>query len=377
MGVSSSTSASETRPLRVWPIVVVLLLAVGLLDVSLRREQWALSPMQDRLAQAERKCRGVDRAVLLFGACLPAQVLRADSIGAAIDPGVRVVDLSAPGSFTLDWTLLLRNHVSPGWNVEAVVVAYEPRDLMNVAYLHESAMFQLAGWSDLPLLVSSGCEDPDCAADVALRLASPAHRQRGQTAFAVWNTLRTGRFEYPSIQPDGVSRRGLQASPFAESSELWARPRPSRATVPGSDRQLSAFEQRAVGREESAGQLGWRRGREWEGTPAAAARCLGQMVAAARARDIRVLFAELPRNPAAVPLGLVPAEQAALDEALAAITAAGGERLGPIGGDDLTSADFKDDVHASDQGRRRISAALGRAVATQLATSPPGVSGSP
>jgi len=338
-------------------VLVALLLAVVVAEGPLQRWERSLSPAFDRLDSGGSWGQPGAKTVTILGACLPSQMLRHEQIAEAIGDGVRVVDLSAPASFTLDWRLLVAHELPDDGSLMAVLVAYNPRDLLIAGDLRESAMLQLARPRDLPMLVAAGCGNVDCAADLSLRVASSAYRQRDFAALTAWTWLAQGRVG-PVLGQDGMGGRGrgdLEVSPFFDSYAARQRFR----------------EQRRDGVNDFAAQQGWRGDRTWDGTPEAAARALAEMVAEARARGARVLFVPLPRNPDSPVIGITAEERAALDRAYAGIADAGGELLGAIGDGALTATDFKDDVHASGAGRGKISRLIGQAVAAQLANPAP------
>jgi hypothetical protein len=379
MVANSSTSSSERgrRPLRTWPLVVALVLVAAVLEAPLQRRERALAPLFDRLDSAAVHSMDGERTVLIMGACVPSQMLRVEVVGDAIGPDARVFDLAAPSAFTMDWSLLVANELPEDSSVEAIVVAYHPRDLLLVAYMRESAMFQLAHWKDLPLLASSGCADLDCAADVGLKFVSTAYRQRDRAGLAVWSWLRGDRSGSGTLlrRAEGVGRELPMATPFTDPGAERERLRSGRADRL-SPREVAAREGAPVREpDDFASQQGWQNAVGWHGTAEAAAACLDRMVAEARARGIRVLFVPLPRNPEAVALAIKPDERDDLAATYAAIETAGGELMGAVGTGVLSPDDFKDDVHASPAGRSRISSLMGQAIAAQLDVPAPPVAG--
>lgn len=126
--------------------------------------------------------------VVVFGTCLAARALEPRALRGGLGADWDVHVLGTEGTGAVDWALTTRN-LLPLDAVDAIVVAWTAGDLQNQVSPWESRMVDLATWRDVPDLGRHACEDLDCAVEVGLRKASYVYRWRGFLAARLWSAL--------------------------------------------------------------------------------------------------------------------------------------------------------------------------------------------
>ncbi len=302
---TSSTRSSRSmphpagrRPLDARWLAAILLAVLAVSEATAAWVEERTSTLADRLRNSALDAERGGRRVVVLGGCLPGQFLVRELFEHAMGQGVRMENLSAPGSFTLSWYLLVDRYVRTSKDAGVVLVPYSEGDLARIGLLWDSDVMWLSRWSTLPFIVHAGCESWDCAIDIVLRKAFAFYRLREQAANRAWRAF------------------GKRDATMEEDS-----------SGPGRGSGV-------------AGQLGWRRPENWDEHQREAVTLVQSMILLARSRGAQVLFVPIPRNPDAPPVSLSVEEQVTVREVKRMIPRAGGRLVGPLRIEGLSPADL-------------------------------------
>lgn len=311
------------------------MLALTLLgaELGVRALYRAPAPMLDKARAYGAQPHGSEAELLVFGTCLPEQIIQTQSLGEQL--GLRVSNLATPAGTARLFYLVLKHHVPEHAQVQGIVVPFGKRDLSKEMAPHESQVMALAPWSELPNLMRWACEgDSSCASELLLRKASYAYRNRGYIANKAWMTVGV-REPIPGymLSPGAIAPPTDGPAPEVpvQTSSAEAEPELSLAGLP----------------EDLDPEFKY----------------LVLFLQLAKSRGIPVTLVPLPARsdfedgPAPDPT------QVDYEQRLRASVALGGGTLlqvDQIPG--LSAADFTDDVHLSQAGRAKVTAALGQAM---------------
>lgn len=198
------------RPLRALVTGLLALGTLAALELGVRAFYEPPAPMRDK-AQAYEALPHQGPELLIFGTCLPEQIIQTQALGEQL--GAPVYNLATPAGTSRLFYLTLLHHVPVDAQVQAIVVPYGEGDLIKLMTPYESQVMQLAQWSDMPDLIEWGCEDSACAAEMTVRKASAAYQYRGYLANRFWQgiglkepipgyVLSPGAVEPPRDLPD-------------------------------------------------------------------------------------------------------------------------------------------------------------------------------
>lgn len=185
------TLQAAARPLSASTTLLVAALSLLGLELGVRATYDAPTPLLDKAAEYAALPKDGHRDILVLGTCLPEQILDEDRVAAALPADLRVAELASAATGPLDWALALAHHIPDDAPLAAIILAYGKADLTIEPDPWESELMDLATVGDLPLLLSIGCQDADCYAEMSLRKASRAYRYRGWLANRMWTGLHT------------------------------------------------------------------------------------------------------------------------------------------------------------------------------------------
>ena len=307
---------------------MVVLTLVGA-ELGVRALYKAPSPMLDKTAAYQAQPHGEAAELLIFGTCLPEQIIQTQALGDQL--GLSVSNLATPAGTARLFYLVLKHHIPYDAQIQAIVLPFGTRDLSKDKAPHESQVMALAPWSELPNLVRWGCpNDSSCASELLMRKASYAYRNRGYIANKVWTSAGV-REPIP----------GYVLSPGAIAPPQTGGVAPPPAAPVHS--AVSELEQ--------------------EGVPDREFQYLYRFLTLAQARDIPVMLVPLPsRSDFETKRAPDPTQADYQDRLQATIQAGGGTLLTVQDIPGLSAQDFTDDVHLSPQGRDKVTAALGNAM---------------
>jgi hypothetical protein len=307
-------------------VVVLTLLSA---ELGVRALYKAPAPMLDKTAAYLAQPHGTTPELLVFGTCLPEQIIQTQALGQQL--GLSVSNLATPAGTARLFYLVLKHHIPQDAQIQAIVLPFGTRDLSKEMAPHESQVMALAPWSELPNLMRWACpDDSSCASELVMRKTSYAYRNRGYIANKVWTSAGV-REPIPGY----VLSPGAIAPP-----QDGAAPPPPVAHIPSSTPDL-----------------------ELDGVPDLEFQYLYRFLLLAQARDIPVILVPLPSRSDFEAKRAPDPSQADYQERLQATIQAGGGTLLKVQDiPGLSAQDFTDDVHLSPQGRDKVTAALGSAM---------------
>jgi hypothetical protein len=295
--------------------------------------------------------------VLIFGTCLPEQIISPDLLQQQLGPNVEVKNLATAAGTSRLMYLTLKNYIPDNAPVRGIVVPYGATDLTKRMDPYESQAMEIAKLRDVSELVAIECEDPDCRTQMWLRKLSKAYRYRGYLANWFWQSIGSK----PPIPGYVLSPGAVKEQPGDMAPQLHGRSRPDRVAHAPFDSEKSAPD----------GGPPPERGPGYQGPERMTKvktdfRYLERFLVLAQARNIPVFLLPLPQRSAYE--GAETTHNDAYAERLrTVIQGHGGIQLaaGSIPG--LQATDFTDDVHLEKRGRALVTQALGRAVNAELA----------
>lgn len=307
-------------------MVVLTLLSA---ELGVRALYRAPAPMLDKTAAYLAQPHGATPELLVFGTCLPEQIIQTQALGEQL--GLSVSNLATPAGTARLFYLVLKHHIPQEAQIQAIVLPFGTRDLSKEMAPHESQVMALAPWSELPNLMRWACpDDSSCASELLMRKASYAYRNRGYIANKVWMSAGV-RAPIPGY----VLSPGAIAPP-----QDGGAPPPPVAHIPSSTPEL-----------------------ELNGVPDLEFQYLYRFLLLAQARDIPVMLVPLPSRSDFETKRAPDPSQAGYQERLQATIQAGGGTLLKVQDiPGLSAQDFTDDVHLSPQGRDKVTSALGNAM---------------
>jgi hypothetical protein len=312
---------------------VVLLTLVGA-ELGVRAFYSAPAPMLDKTRAYAARPHGQAPELLVFGTCLPEQIIQTQALGEQL--GLEVSNLATPAGTARLFYLVLKHHIPQDAEIQAIVLPFGTRDLSKEMAPHESQVMALAPWSEMPNLMRwASPDDSSCASELLLRKSSYAYRNRGYIANKVWMSIGV-REPIPGyvLSPGAIAPPQDGAAPPP--------PKAKPAAEPSLDGELLA---------------------EPAGGPDPEFQYLHRFLLLAKARNIPVMLVPLPTR-ADFETGRAPDPTQAEYQARlqATISAGGGTLLQVTDIPGLGAQDFTDDVHLSQEGRAKVTAALGRAM---------------
>ena len=307
---------------------MVLLTLVGA-ELGVRAFYSAPAPMLDKTRAYAARGHGQSPELLVFGTCLPEQIIQTQALGEQL--GLEVSNLATPAGTARLFYLVLKHHIPEDAQIQAIVLPFGTRDLSKEMAPHESQVMALAPWSEMPNLMRWACpQDSSCASELFLRKASYAYRNRGYIANKVWMSVGV-REPIPGYV--------LSPGAIAPPQDGPAPPPPQRAS-PSLDVELLL-----------------------EGEPDPEFQYLHRFLLLAKARNIPVMLVPLPKRSDFEPEHQADPTQADYQARLQSTITAGGATLLQVQDiPGLSAQDFTDDVHLSPEGRAKVTAALGRAM---------------
>ncbi|MFT5584350.1 MAG: hypothetical protein ACI9VR_001935 [Cognaticolwellia sp.] len=299
-------------------------------ELGVRALYKAPAPMLDKTAAYKAQPHGQAPELLIFGTCLPEQIIQTQALGEQL--GLSVSNLATPAGTARLFYLVLKHHIPQSAQIQAIVLPFGTRDLSKEMAPHESQVMALAPWSELPNLMRWACpNNSSCASELLMRKASYAYRNRGYIANKVWTSMGV-REPIPGYV--------LSPGAIAPPQDGAAPPPPPLPPPPIGDIEP-----------------------DLDGVPDLEFQYLYRFLLLAKARDIPVMLVPLPSRSDFETKRVPDSTQADYQDRLQATIQAGGGtllRVQDIPG--LSAQDFTDDVHLSPLGRDKVTAALGSAM---------------
>lgn len=334
------------RPLGAAATLAVSLLALVGLEIGVSTLYDPPAPMLDKAADYNAVPHGTTEEVLIFGTCLPEQIIQTQALGEQLD--ATVYNLATPAGTSRLFYLTLLHHIPEDARIKAIVVPYGRGDLTKLMAPYESQVMELAEWSDMPDLIAWSCQDSGCAVEMMLRKGSRGYRYRGYLANRFWQGLGTkepipgyvlspGAVEPPKMDeggspPPNASQNTGDGAPQGKGgggSEF-------KPTGPGADQQYVHLE---------------------------------QFLALAAHRGIPVVFIPLPERSQLDERssGRAPDQDQGLYDV---IEQGGGVQVDVYALPGLSTQHFEDEVHLRPEGRILVTQAIGQALSERWSGGP-------
>jgi len=354
--MTKSPNPSPIQPLSIRTLCALIVLTLGFLEFGVRRTYDPPTPMLDKAQVFQAKKHTTDQ-LLIFGTCLPEQIISPDLLQQQIGTEVQVQNLATAAGTSRLMYLTLKNYIPQSAPVRGIVVPYGATDLTKRMDPYESQAMEIANFGDVSELVEIECEDPDCRTQMWLRKGSKAYRYRGYLANWFWQKIGSK----PPIPGYVLSPGAVKEQPGDMAPKLLNRSRPDRIALKPFDAQKVAPDGGPPPQ-----QVPGYQGPERMTKVKTDFRYLERFLALAKARDIPVFFLPLPQRSAYQ--GSQSTHNDAYAERLSkVIQTHGGIQLASEAIPGLQASDFTDDVHLEKRGRALVTQALGRAVNAELA----------
>jgi len=350
--------SNPIRPLPIRSLCALVLLTLGLLEFGVRRTYDAPTPMLDK-AQAFRAQNHSRDQLLIFGTCLPEQIISPELLQEQIGANVEVQNLATAAGTSRLMYLTLKNYIPEDAPVRGIVVPYGATDLTKRMDPYESQAMEIAGLDDLSALVEIECEDPDCRTQMWLRKLSKAYRYRGYLANWFWQTIGSK----PPIPGYVMSPGAVKETPGDMAPRLLSRSRPDRPPIGPPKGAMMPLQAPDGGppRPQDESYMGPERMTKVKSD----FRYLEHFLKLAEAREIPVFLVPLPKR-SAYQGGESSHNDAYQERLRLVIQEHGGIQLEANSIPGLTASDFTDDVHLEKRGRALVTMALGKAINEEL-----------
>ncbi|MCP4808275.1 MAG: hypothetical protein GY913_27820 [Proteobacteria bacterium] len=309
----------------------VLATAIAL-EVGVMTLYDAPTPMLDK-AVAYNAVAHTEPELVIFGTCLPEQIIQVDLLEEEL--GMTSYNLATPAGTSRLMYLVLKNHIPPDANVQAIVVPFGKRDLTKLMAPYESQVMEVASWDDLQQLAEWACEgDRECETEMVVRKASRGYRYRGYLANKFWTSIGSK----PPI-PGYILSPGAVLPPGAGTDA----PPPDQPGQPGEGDHGPPDADRQRG--DSDTDL----------------RYLAAFLDLAKDRDIPVYLTPLPEQ------SQLETGRSNLDPALEAAIAEHGATVLEVGNiEGLHKGHFEDDVHLGPEGRKVVTRGIAAALKSSM-----------
>lgn len=184
------------RPIPAWMLLIAVALALTAADQTIRRTWRPQGDIRYRALAYQRQASAPGPGeVVVFGSCLPEQMMDMARLQASITGDLELFNLGIASGTGLMWTVLLKDYIPQGANVEAILIPFGHTDLSRRDVPWESHLMELASWRDLPAIAEADCDTLDCYFEIGLRKASWLYRHRTFVAGSLWTALGAGRLE--------------------------------------------------------------------------------------------------------------------------------------------------------------------------------------
>lgn len=322
-------------------------------DVLVKRVYHQPPQLMSLVQQYEGRTEGPH--VVVFGTCL-GDAMQPEAVQKTWPAG-RIYNLSFRGSTALEWYLILHHYIQNSPQLRAVVVVMGGNDLHLKSSPWESQILDLATWGDLPDLIRDGCNTPGCAVELVARKASFTYRARAFLALQFWKLWRAELPGVPSMPINGqdavLNANHLSLAIVEGNNQGAAVPGGKKPPIP---QGAAPNQPPPMGPNEGTGGPDWHGGSSWVEQDAWF--WTQKLMAEAKARNLRMVFVPLPKNPTVRPPDWSEAQR---------LIAAGGAEFwdpGTVAG--LGASDYTDDVHFTQAGLWKMGLALGQLLSTRL-----------
>ena len=344
------------QPLSIRSLCALVLLTLAGVEVGARQAYTPPTPMLDK-AEAFSEQQHTRDQLLIFGTCLPEQIIDPLLLQQQIGANVEVQNLATAAGTSRLMYLTLKNYITQEAPVRGIVVPYGTTDLTKRMHPYESQAMDIARLEDIPKLISIECDDADCRTEMWMRKVSKGYRYRGYLANWFWQAIGSK----PPV-PGSVTSPGSKmdaASEFKAPMQEGKR-RPNRPANFNPD----------DGPPSAANSGDSYLGPERMTTVKSDFRYLEAFLSLAQEREIPVFLVPLPLR-----LDYLPDSQAgqgdvhndAYRERLSTVFERhGGIQLPAEAIPGLTVSHFTDDVHLERPGRQLVTKALGQAINEEL-----------
>jgi hypothetical protein len=354
--MSDSQHQRTIRALSIRSLCVLVVLSLGALEVGVRRTYDPPTPMLDKARVFQAQQHTTDQ-LLIFGTCLPEQIISPQLLQAQIGENVEVQILATAAGTSRLMYLTLKNYIPEDAPVRGIVVPYGATDLTKRMDPYESQAMEIARLGDVSELVEIECEDPDCRTQMWLRKVSKAYRYRGYLANWFWQHIGSK----PPIPGYVMSPGAVKEQPGDMAPKMLGRSRPDRMALTPLDSAKMAPDGGPPRQQDSTFM-----GPERMTKVKSDFRYLERFLALAKARNIPVFLLPLPKR-SAYQGGESTHNDAYAERLRKVIEAHGGIHLAADSIPGLQATDFTDDVHLEKRGRALVTRALGKAVNAELA----------
>ena len=339
------------NPLSLRSTLLVVLVSIFGLELGVRQLYSPPTPMLDKAIAFEAQAHSKDQ-LLIFGTCLPEQIISPELLQQQLGGDLQVQNLATAAGTSRLMYLTLKNYISESTPVRGIIVPYGTTDLTKRMDPYESQAMEIARLEDLSDLIAIECVDADCRTQMWMRKLSKAYRYRGYLANWFWQSIGSK----PPVPGYAASPGAVEERPGDKPPPMSSQRRP--------DRPVDRLGDGAIEPDRSG--PGRYLGPERMTVVKSDFRYLIAFLDLAKEREIPIFLVPLPLRSSYLPEGDGGHNDAYRERLAKVIQEHGGIQLEADEIPGLTAEDFTDDVHLEKRGRGLVTRALGLAVNEEL-----------